>query len=143
IAASAERRTLAQTGFARLHVPVLDLASMDDVARALDRATPLLSEEEPVVIAASPELAKAAALPVMLAALAEDLAARGVGRLLVAGEACFGAMLDRLGGPALRIGPEIAAATPWCAAGETGLQLAFKPGMAGGRDILLRAFLEA
>ncbi|SHJ63382.1 Uncharacterized conserved protein YgbK, DUF1537 family [Roseomonas rosea] len=141
IAASDARATLAQIGFARLHGPVLDLSSAAEVTEALDHATALLSEEHPLIISATPEFARDAAAGPALADLASELARRGVGRLLVAGEALFGPVLRQLGTTALRIGPEAAQATPWCVAGETGLQIAFKPDDVGGRDILLRAFL--
>ena len=139
IAASSVRATLAQIGFARLHGPVLELATADDAARTLDRALPLLSQEHPLVIAASPTLA-ADAGPAVLAELAEALLAHGVARLMVAGEDLFGPVLERTGRP-LRPEPEIAPAIAWCAVEGAAYQLAFKPGAAGGRDILLRAFL--
>ena len=140
LAASSARPTLAQIGFARLHGPVLDLQSSADLAGAENWAVQHLSDEHPLVIAATPELAGDPELPAGMAALAGRLAAAGVGRLLVAGEALFAPMLRSAGG-VIRIGPEVAEATPWCVAPDTGLQLAFKPGQAGGRDILLRAFL--
>lgn len=138
IAAAAARPTLAQIGFARLYGPVLDLDSPADLSGALDRAVPLLSEEHPLVIAASPTLAANSGSA--LAGLAQALIARGVGRLLLAGEELFGPMLEA-GGHALRPGPEIAPAIAWWEIDGAPQQLAFKPGMAGGRDILLRAFL--
>ncbi|MBP0445999.1 four-carbon acid sugar kinase family protein [Roseomonas sp. SSH11] len=141
LAATEARATLAQIGFARLHGPVRELDRVEDATDALEWAVPLLSDEHPVILAASPGLVRQGAGAEALAALAAALAERGVGRLLVAGEALFGPVLRALGHPVLRVGPEAAQATPWCIAEGTGLQLAFKPGGAGGRDILLRAFL--
>jgi uncharacterized protein YgbK (DUF1537 family) len=140
LAASEARVALAQLGYARLHVPVLEVESTSDVAPVLDRAAPLLSADEPVVVTVSAAPARDAGL---LAALAEGLLSRGVGRLLLSGEAAFGAGLDQLGGGGLRIGAEIEPGVCWCRAEATGLHLGFKPGTAGGRDILLRAFLTA
>ena len=141
VAATDARVTLAQIGFARLHGPVLDLGAARDAAAVLDEATSLLSEEHPVVIGATPDFARDPAAAPLLAEMAAELARRGMGRLLVAGEALFGPVLRGLGAPSVRVGPEAAQATPWCIAGEDGVQIAFKPGGAGGRDFLLRAFL--
>ncbi|WP_458097013.1 four-carbon acid sugar kinase family protein [Roseomonas sp. WA12] len=138
LAAASARPTLAQIGFARLHGPVLDLSTSGDLAGAMDRALPLLSEEHPLVISASPALVAQA--PAALGGLARDVLARVAGRLLVAGEELFGPVLDAVG-CVLRPGPEIAAAVCWCDVAGTAGQIAFKPGLAGGRDILLRAFL--
>jgi uncharacterized protein YgbK (DUF1537 family) len=138
IAAASARPTLAQIGFARLHGPVLDLNSVGDLEGAMDRAVPLLSEEHPLVIAASPALVAEAAPA--LGELARALMAHGVRRLLVAGEELFGPVLEARG-RALQPGPEIAPALAWCDVEGAACQIAFKPGGAGGRDILLRAFL--
>jgi len=134
IAGSAARNTLAQIGFARLHGPVLDLDG-PDADGALAWATPLLSGEHPVIVAAAE--AAYGALP----AIAEGLVARGVGRLLVAGEAVFEPLLHRLAPDGLVVGPEAAEATPWCVAAGRPLQIAFKPGERCTRDVLLRVFL--
>ena len=140
IATSSARASLAQIGFARLHGPVLELETAADVSRALDRAVPLLSQEHPLVIVASPGLVEEAGGAEALAELSEALLAHGVARLMLAGEGLFGAVLERTG-RVLRPGPEIAPALAWCAVDGAAFHLAFKPGAAGGRDILLRAFL--
>jgi uncharacterized protein YgbK (DUF1537 family) len=72
--------------------------------------------------------------------LAQDLAARGVRRLVVAGGETAGAVVEALGVKALAIGPEIAPGVPWTAAvgGEPYL-LALKSGNFGGPDFFRRA----
>jgi 3-dehydrotetronate 4-kinase len=159
VAGSCSRATLGQIGLARDHVPVLELdalATPDAAAlttQALDWVTGKLTADRPVVIAASAPPEKVAALQAKLgrdaagalieaamAAIAEGLVARGVGRLVVAGGETSGAVVQRLGVTALRIGPEIDPGVPWTFAEPRGLHLALKSGNFGARDFFLKAF---
>lgn len=159
VAGSCSRATLGQIGLARDHVPVLELdalATPDAAAlttQALDWVTGKLAADRPVVIAASAPPEKVAALQAKLgrdaagalietamAAIAEGLIARGVGRLVVAGGETSGAVVQRLGVTALRIGPEIDPGVPWTFAEPRGLHLALKSGNFGARDFFLMAF---
>ncbi len=86
------------------------------------------------------------ALEDALARIAEGLVARGVRRLVVAGGETSGAVVDRLGLKAFRLGPEIAAGVPvlrTLGQGASGLGdpmlLALKSGNFGGRDFFPRA----
>ncbi len=159
VAGSCSRATLGQIGLARDHVPVLELDALATpdaaalTAQALDWVAGKLSADRPVVIAASAPPEKVAALQAKLgrdaagalietamAAIAEGLVARGVGRLVVAGGETSGAVVQRLGVTALRIGPEIDPGVPWTFAEPRGLHLALKSGNFGARDFFLKAF---
>jgi uncharacterized protein YgbK (DUF1537 family) len=159
VAGSCSRATLGQIGFARDHAPVLELdalATPDAAAlarEALGWAEGRLSDERPVVIAASAPPEKVAALQARLgreaagalveealAAVAEGLVARGVRRLVVAGGETSGAVVSRLGVRRLRIGAEIDPGVPWTHAEPVGIHLALKSGNFGGRDFFLKAF---
>lgn len=159
VAGSCSRATLGQIGLARDHVPVLELdalATPDAAAlsaQALDWVAGKLAADRPVVIAASAPPEKVAALQAKLgrdaagalietamAAIAEGLVAQGVGRLVVAGGETSGAVVQRLGVTALRIGPEIDPGVPWTFAEPRGLHLALKSGNFGARDFFLKAF---
>jgi uncharacterized protein YgbK (DUF1537 family) len=159
VAGSCSRATLGQIGLARDHVPVLELdalATPDSAAltaQALAWVAGKLAADRPVVIAASAPPEKVAALQAKLgrdaagalietamAAIAEALVARGVGRLVVAGGETSGAVVQRLGVTALRIGPEIDPGVPWTFAEPRGLHLALKSGNFGARDFFLKAF---
>jgi 3-dehydrotetronate 4-kinase len=159
VAGSCSRATLGQIGLARDHVPVLELDALATpdaaalTAQALDWVTGKLAADRPVVIAASAPPEKVAALQAKLgrdaagalieaamAAIAEGLIARGVGRLVVAGGETSGAVVQRLGVTALRIGPEIDPGVPWTFAEPRGLHLALKSGNFGARDFFLKAF---
>ena len=159
VAGSCSRATLGQIGLARDHVPVLELdalATPDAAAltvQALDWVAGKLAADRPVVIAASAPPEKVAALQAKLgrdaagalieaamAAIAEGLVARGVGRLVVAGGETSGAVVQRLDVTALRIGPEIDPGVPWTFAEPRGLHLALKSGNFGARDFFLKAF---
>ncbi|KQP39260.1 serine kinase [Methylobacterium sp. Leaf104] len=76
-----------------------------------------------------------------LARIAEALVARGVRRLVVAGGETSGAVVDRLGLKAFRLGPEIAAGVPVLRTLGQGddMLLALKSGNFGGRDFFPRA----
>jgi len=159
VAGSCSRATLGQIGLARDHVPVLELDALATpdaaalTAQALDWVEGKLAADRPVVIAASAPPEKVAALQAKLgrdaagalieaamAAIAEGLVARGVGRLVVAGGETSGAVVQRLGVTALRIGPEIDPGVPWTFAEPRGLHLALKSGNFGARDFFLKAF---
>ena len=159
VAGSCSRATLGQIGLARDHVPVLELDALVTpdaaalTAQALDWVEGKLAADRPVVIAASAPPEKVAALQAKLgrdaagalieaamAAIAEGLVARGVGRLVVAGGETSGAVVQRLGVTALRIGPEIDPGVPWTFAEPRGLHLALKSGNFGARDFFLKAF---
>ena len=73
-----------------------------------------------------------------LAHIAEDLVARGVRRLVVAGGETAGAVVSRLGVRSLRIGGEIDPGVPWTYAegGTTPLLLALKSGNFGAPRLL-------
>lgn len=159
VAGSCSRATLGQIGLARDHVPVLELDALATpdaaalAAQALGWADGRLEAARPVVIAASATPEKVAALQARLgresagalveeavATIAEGLVARGVGRLVVAGGETSGAVVQRLGVTALRIGPEIDPGVPWTFAEPRGIHLALKSGNFGARDFFLKAF---
>jgi uncharacterized protein YgbK (DUF1537 family) len=159
VAGSCSRATLGQIGLARDHVPVLELDALATpdaaalAAQALSWVDGRLEATRPVVIAASAPPDKVAALQARMgreaagalieqaiAAIAEGLVARGVGRLVVAGGETSGAVVQRLGVTSLRIGPEIDPGVPWTYASPAGLHLALKSGNFGARDFFLKAF---
>ncbi|NBQ74865.1 MAG: four-carbon acid sugar kinase family protein [Acetobacteraceae bacterium] len=159
VAGSCSRATLGQIGLARDHVPVLELDALATpdaaalTAQALEWVAGKLAADRPVVIAASAPPEKVAALQAKLgrdaagalietamAAIAEGLVAQGVGRLVVAGGETSGAVVQRLGVTALRIGPEIDPGVPWTFAEPRGLHVALKSGNFGARDFFLKAF---
>ncbi|MCF3946619.1 3-oxo-tetronate kinase [Acidiphilium iwatense] len=75
-----------------------------------------------------------------LAEIAAGLVARGVRRLIVAGGETSGAVIDRLGVAALRIGAEIAPGVPLLrGVGGEVMLFALKSGNFGGRDFFTRA----
>ena len=160
VAGSCSRATLAQLGFARDHLPVLELDPMATPdAVALSEAALSWVEgklgDKPVVIAGSAPPEKVAALQAKLgreragaliedalARIAEGLVARGVRQLVVAGGETSGAVVGRLGVRSLRIGGEIDPGVPWtCASGRgADLLLALKSGNFGATDFFLKAF---
>lgn len=160
IAGSCSRATLAQLGMARELVPMLQLDPIaePDTARMVTTARDWISDklgDTPVVIAASAPPDKVVALQQMLgrdgagalieqtlAHIAEDLVARGVRRLVVAGGETAGAVVSRLGVRSLQIGAEIDPGVPWTYAegAATPLLLALKSGNFGARDFFIKAF---
>ena len=75
-----------------------------------------------------------------LAEIAAGLVAAGVRRLVVAGGETSGAVVQRLGVTALRIGPQIDPGVPWTfSLGEPRLALALKSGNFGGADFFTKA----
>ncbi|MBR0665765.1 four-carbon acid sugar kinase family protein [Roseomonas hellenica] len=162
LAGSCSRATLGQIGLARDHAPVLELDPLETpdaavlTAQALTWAEGKLSEERPIIIAASAPPDRVAALQAklgrdaagalvehVLANVAEALVQRGVGRLMVAGGETSGAVVTRLGVNALRIGAEIDPGVPWTYAEPNGIHLALKSGNFGTRDFFLKAFAHA
>ncbi len=76
-----------------------------------------------------------------LAEIAAGLVAAGVHRLIIAGGETSGAVVQRLGAQALRIGPQIDPGVPWTVSiGEPALALALKSGNFGGPDFFTKAF---
>ncbi|MGC1408854.1 MAG: 3-oxo-tetronate kinase [Acetobacteraceae bacterium] len=160
IAGSCSRATLAQVGMARDAVPVLQLdpIAQPDTARMVANAREWVADKlgtTPIVIAASAPPDKVTALQQMLgrdgagalieqtlALIAEELVARGVRRLVVAGGETAGAVVSRLGVRRLRIGGEIDPGVPWTYAegAATPLLLALKSGNFGARDFFIKAF---
>ncbi len=75
-----------------------------------------------------------------LAEIAAGLVAAGVRRLVVAGGETSGAVVQRLGAKALRIGPQIDPGVPWTVSiGEPSLALALKSGNFGTPDFFTKA----
>lgn len=76
-----------------------------------------------------------------LAEIAAALVSAGVRRLVIAGGETSGAVVQRLGVKALRIGPQIDPGVPWTATVEEPvLALALKSGNFGAPDFFTRAF---
>ena len=80
----------------------------------------------------------------VLAGVARGLIERGVRRLVVAGGATSGAVVQALGIERLRIGKQIDPGVPWCAARSPAangmIHLALKSGNFGGADFFTKAF---
>jgi len=162
LSGSCSRATLAQIGFARNHLPVLELDPLGTPdATALSRSALAWAAGEaggkPVVIAASAPPDQVAALQSRLgreaagalledalAGIAAGLVAQGVRRIVVAGGETAGAVVRRLGVRSLRIGGEIDPGVPWTYAEGSGpeLLLALKSGNFGAPDFFLKAFSE-
>jgi uncharacterized protein YgbK (DUF1537 family) len=168
LAGSCSRATLGQIAFARARMPTLELDPLAQpdaaglAAQALGWAEGRLGQT-PLVIAASAPPDRVAALQARLgrqeagalieqalAAIAEGLRARGVGRLVVAGGETAGAIVQHLAISVLRIGPEIDPGVPWtyahgrpaADAGSNGLHLALKSGNFGAPDFFEKAFAD-
>ena len=165
LAGSCSRATLLQIATVRDKVPTLELDALATpdadalAAHALDWADGKLGGklgDMPVVIAASAPPDRVAALQAKLgrdaagalveralSAIAEQLVARGVRQLVVAGGETSGAVVTQLGVRSLRIGQSIAPGVPWTYAergsGEP-LLLALKSGNFGGPGFFLDAF---
>ncbi len=160
LAGSCSRATLGQIAAARSHLPTLELDPLatPNAAQLADQARAWLDGRlgsAPVLIAASAppdrvaELqrrlgrdAAGALVEQALAAIAGELAARGVRRLVVAGGETAGAVVTQLGVRSLRIGPEIDPGVPWThAEGRLPpMWLALKSGNFGAPDFFLKAF---
>ncbi|WPB86969.1 3-oxo-tetronate kinase [Sediminicoccus rosea] len=163
VAGSCSRATLGQIGLARDQVPTLELDALATpdaatlIGQARDWMAGKLDAARPIVIAASGTPERVAALQAKLgreaagalveealAGIAADLVAAGVRRLVVAGGETSGAVVQRLGVEALRIGAEIDPGVPWThatpATAPEGMHLALKSGNFGARDFFLKAF---
>jgi uncharacterized protein YgbK (DUF1537 family) len=160
IAGSCSNATLDQIAAAESEMPVLRLDAerlMDgraETARALAWAQDRLNAGA-VLIASSADPERVSMLQARfgreaagqsieraLAEIAAGLVEGGVRRLIVAGGETSGAVVDRLGVEAFRLGPEIAPGVPLLrtvgrAGGE--LQMALKSGNFGGRDFFGRS----
>jgi uncharacterized protein YgbK (DUF1537 family) len=160
LAGSCSRATLFQVATARDRIPTLELDPLQtpDAAslaqRAIDWAATRLGDT-PIVIAASAPPDRVAVLQARLgreeagalieralADIADALIGKGVRRLVVAGGETSGAVVQRLGVHALRIGGEIDPGVPWTFAEGAGppLHLALKSGNFGARDFFTKAF---
>lgn len=130
----------------------LALADGKDLsAEALAWAKPKLADGPVLVYAtAEPEAVRAAQAKIgrdkagalvedALAAVAAGLRDLGVRRLVVAGGETSGAVVQRLGVEALRIGKEIDPGVPWCSAVGQQLALALKSGNFGAPDFFQKA----
>ena len=164
LAGSCSRATLFQIATARERVPTLelDVLATPDAAALAAQARAWMDGKlgnSPIVITASAPPDKVAALQQKLgrdaagalveealALIADELFARGVRRLVVAGGETSGAVVSRLGVRSLRIGAEIDPGVPWTyAEGGAGspigpLHLALKSGNFGAPDFFLKAF---
>jgi uncharacterized protein YgbK (DUF1537 family) len=168
---SCSRASLLQIGRAREHMPTLELdplATPDSAAlteQALAWASDKLAARpvdspvaNPVLITASAAPDRVLALQTRLgraragelveetlALIAEGLVARGVRRLVLAGEETSRAIVTKLGVTSLQIGAEIDPAVPWTYARGTGpaLHLALKSGNFGTPSFFIKAFARA
>ena len=158
LAGSCSRATLGQIGFARDHIPTLELDALatPDAGALAAQAMAWLAGKlgaSPVLVAASAPPDKVAALQARLgreaagalveralAEVADHMVRQGVRRLVVAGGETSGAVVSRLGVTSLRIGREIDPGVPWTYAEPTGLHMALKSGNFGARDFFLKAF---
>ncbi|MGZ0189147.1 MAG: nucleotide-binding domain containing protein, partial [Alphaproteobacteria bacterium] len=79
-----------------------------------------------------------------LATITEGLVAAGARQVVVAGGETSGAIVQRLGVEALRIGPEIDPGVPWCVSvGASPIALALKSGNFGAPDFFEKALKKA
>jgi uncharacterized protein YgbK (DUF1537 family) len=159
IAGSCSAATLQQIEQMRRSRPALaidpvELASGEDaVARALAWARAHLTDGPVLIYASAPpeEVARiqqrlgreraGELIEQALAEIAAGLVAAGVRRLIVAGGETSGAVMQRLGARALRIGPQIDPGVPWTVSiGEPALALALKSGNFGAPDFFTKAF---
>ncbi|MGF3021473.1 3-oxo-tetronate kinase [Methylobacterium aquaticum] len=157
LAGSCSQATLGQIARAEAAMPVrrLDparlLAGEDEAGAALAWAMERIGDG-PVLIASSagPEDVAAVqarygrdaaghAIEAAMARIAEGLVTHGVRRLVVAGGETSGAVVDRLGLPAFRVGPEIAAGVPVLRTTDRDMWLALKSGNFGGPDFFADA----
>lgn len=161
LAGSVSDTTLAQTAYARRHlphrkIPVDDLmtAPRRTVAEALDWARRHAGGDRPVLLHSADDRTEvreaqrrygartvAAAMEQAMAACARGLLDGGTGRLVVAGGETSGAVTTELGIRAFRIGTAIAPGVPWTAADYRGrtVNLALKSGNFGAEDLFVTA----
>jgi uncharacterized protein YgbK (DUF1537 family) len=133
--------------------PAALAAGEDVVGRTLAWARARLADGPVLIYASAPpeEVARiqdrlgreraGALIEQALAEIAAGLVDAGVRRLIVAGGETAGAVVQRLGARALRIGPQIDPGVPWTVSlGEPALALALKSGNFGAPDFFTRAF---
>jgi uncharacterized protein YgbK (DUF1537 family) len=158
---SCSARTLEQTAAAEKVMPVLRLdpdrlvaSGGGDIVPAMGFARQQLGKG-PFVVSASgtPETVRAIqdtygnkaaglAIETALAAIAAELVALGVNRLVVAGGETSGAVVDRLGISSFEVGEELAAGVPklrTIGRAEGELMMALKSGNFGGIDFFVEA----
>lgn len=159
LSGSCSDATLAQIEAFRARHPAYaidaaEAAAGNDVIRgALDWALPRLGQGPTLIYASAPATSVAeiqarfgrehagASIETALARIAQELVARGVRRLVVAGGETSGAVVKALGHRTLAIGPEIDPGVPWTLGLEAPqLLLALKSGNFGGPDFFTKAF---
>lgn len=159
IAGSCSAATLAQVAHMKQARPAFALdplalaAGEDVVGQALAWASDRVTGGPVLIYASAPpeEVARTqeklgreragALIEHALAEIAAGLVKAGVRRLIVGGGETAGAVVQRLGVRALRIGPQIDPGVPWTATvGEPVLALALKSGNFGAPDFFTRAF---
>jgi 3-dehydrotetronate 4-kinase len=161
LAGSVSDTTLAQTAYARRHLPHRKISAAElladpegTVAAALDWARRHAEGRHPVLLYSADDreevrhaqrqfgaAAVAAAMERAMAACARGLLDDGVRRLVVAGGETSGAVITELGIRSLRTGPSIAPGVPWTAATYRGgtVNLALKSGNFGEEDLFVTA----
>ncbi len=159
ISGSCSAATLRQVAHMRANHPVFEVdpvqlaAGQDVVGEVLARARSMLGPEPILVSASAPpqeikriqaELGRERAGALVedaLARIAQGLVAAGVRKLVVAGGETSGAVVQKLGVTALRIGSQIDPGVPWTMSlGEPQLALALKSGNFGTDDFFVKAF---
>lgn len=159
VVGSCSRATLEQLAVAERSLPVLRLDSEKllegdgEIGRAMEFALERLAAG-PVVLASSAAPDRVAAFQARhgreaaghrieqaMAEISARLVAAGVRRLIVAGGETSGAVVDRLGIPAFRIGPELAPGVPLLRTigRAPDLLVALKSGNFGGPDFVTAA----
>jgi uncharacterized protein YgbK (DUF1537 family) len=158
LAGSCSEATLAQVAEMGRRAPALAIdprlaAAGEDVeAQAMRWAEPRLPQGPVLIFTSAPpddvarvqaEMGPEAAATLVervLTGIAKRLVARGVRRLVVAGGETAGAIVQALGIPALKIGPQIDPGVPWTiSVGDPPIALALKSGNFGAPDFFLRA----
>jgi uncharacterized protein YgbK (DUF1537 family) len=160
LAGSCSAATLQQIAVAEANIPVhhLDLEGLiggddatghaiDFARRRLDQGPVLIASSRPpdAVVALQHRYGAAAtshAIEAALAEIAEVLLPAGISKLIMAGGESSGAVVDRLGFQAFRLGQEIAPGVPLLhsiGARHPGLRIVLKSGNFGGPDFFARA----
>ena len=109
----------------------------------LDRAPLLVYSSAPADVRASEDSRLAVHLEQVFGALAVEAAARGAGRIVVAGGETSGAVVQSLGIDSVVVSREADPGVPWCLATDRPLALLLKSGNFGQPDLLVRAATEA
>ena len=159
ITGSCSVTTLKQLAYAKqLHPvyqidPTFVMTGKDVVSNALSWAMEYLGSKRPIFAASAEPNAVATAqeqfgqievseaLENVMASIAQGIVEKGVRRLIVAGGETSGAVVQKLGISALRIGPEIDPGVPWCETlNQPSMALALKSGNFGEEDFFTKAF---